>query len=449
MPFIVGKAGTGTGSYLTDENGNPVMLRCDTVWGLPSMAGAAGGAVTWQTDIDSYCAIRSGQGFNALYIAAPGTTNYTLSATNVNGNTWDGVAPYVGGDLGVLNNTYWQRVDYIMTAAANNGMTVLMNIAASYAMYNAGGPQNGKSGTMWANFGTALGQRYGAAPNLVWAIGDDYFDDQNTLLNGCVDAVKAAEAVTHLWTYENYPESTSREDMKTQSNKLAGGTRNADFSFAYSYNVGYLGIEDGWTESATPVIPVVRGDGYYEVAGGDRTFSRIHLWWCLSSGARGFIYGNENVWPWPTTALGSLAAYPFSNTDFNNICDAFTGLNNWHQLVPDTASAMLTAGRGTRAAELVSGGSGGQYTSGNTYVTGSVTADKTLAVIYIPSNATVTVNGAALNAGYGAKWMDPVTGATSAATIASTYNHPGANSAGGADWVLTLATPPYATWTVP
>ena len=448
MPFIVGKAGSGTGSYLTDENGQPVMLRCDTVWGLPIMAGAAGGAVTWQSDIDNYCATRSAQGFNALYIAAVGTTNYSLSQTNVNGNTWDGVAPFTGGDLGSLNDAYWQRVDYIMSSAAAQGMTVLMNIAASYTIYNAGGPQNGKSQAMWANFGTALGLRYGAAPNLVWAAGDDYFDDENTLLNACVDAVKASEATVHLWTYENFPESTSREDMHTPANKNAGGTRNADINFAYSYNVGYLGIEDGWTESVTP-IPVIRGDGYYEVAGGDRTFSRIHLWWCLSSGARGFIYGNENIWPWPVTALGLLASYPFSNTDFGNICNAFSGLQNWHKLVPDTSSLLVTAGRGTHAAEFVSGGSGGQYASGNVYVSASRTADKTLAVIYIPSNVTITVDAAQLATGYGAKWMDPLTGATSAATIASTYNNAAANSAGDHDWVLTLAVPPYATWAVP
>jgi len=54
-------------------------------------------------------------------------------------------------------------------------------------------------------------------------------------------------------------------------------------------------------------------------------------------------------------------------------------------------------------------------------------------------------------AGYGAKWMDPVTGATTTATVASTYNSTaqGNNSAGDPDWVLILASPPYATWTVP
>ena len=192
---------------------------------------------------------------------------------------------------------------------------------------------------------------------------------------------------------------------------------------------------------------MIHGDGIYDTDGpGPAPQPDLVV---SVAGARGFIYGNENIWPWPTTALASMTSFPFSNTDFGTICNAFTGLVNWHKLVPDTPSAMVTAGRGTHAAEFVSGGSGGQYTSGNTYVSASVTADKTLAVIYIPSNVTITVNGGAILAGYGAKWMDPVTGATTTATIASTYNHPGTNSQGGADWVLILAVPPYATWTVP
>jgi hypothetical protein len=47
--------------------------------------------------------------------------------------------------------------------------------------------------------------------------------------------------------------------------------------------------------------------------------------------------------------------------------------------------------------------------------------------------------------------MDPVTGATTTATVGSSYNSTaqGANSQGDPDWVLILASPPYATWTVP
>jgi hypothetical protein len=46
-----------------------------------------------------------------------------------------------------------------------------------------------------------------------------------------------------------------------------------------------------------------------------------------------------------------------------------------------------------------------------------------------------------MTAGYSATWADPVTCATTSATVASTYSHSGANSAGGADWVLVLRGP--------
>lgn len=444
MPFLTGVAGSGAGSYLTDENGQPYLLRCDTIWALPVMAGSAGGAVTWQSDIDNYTSIRSGQGFNALYIAAIGTTQYTQGATNVNGNTWDSVNPFVGGDPGVLNDTYWQRVDYIMSSAEAAGMTVCFNLIPSYCEGNAGGPLDGKVSTDYTDYGTALGLRYGAAPNLLWVLGDDYFDTKNTLYSAAVAAIKAT-GDTHLFTYENYPETSSRRDMYN-STVMVGGTANADINFVYSYNTGYIGVEDAWTESSP--IPVIHGDGIYDT---DATpdLHRNLIWWYLSSGARGVIYGREAIWPWPTTALAALTTSAIDSTIFGHACQALAGLTNWHLLVPDTSSALVTAGRGTRATELVSGGGATSYSSGNSYVSASKTPAGDLAVIYIPSNATITVNGSLMNSGYGAKWMDPFTGATSTATIASTYNNAAANSGGAHDWVLVLAVPPYATWTAP
>jgi Protein of unknown function (DUF4038)/Putative collagen-binding domain of a collagenase len=444
MPFIVGKTGSGTGSYLTDENGQPIMMRGDTIWGLPIMAGAAGGEVTWQSDIDNYCAIRAGQGFNSFYIAAVGTENYTGGVSNINGTTWDGIPPFVGGDPGVLNDDYWVRVDYIMTSAEEHGLTVLFNLLASYAISNTGGPLNGKNATDFTNFGTALGNRYKTAPNLVWFIGDDYYDDEQSWYGAAVTAIKAT-GDTHMFTQENYSESTSRTDMHSHATLPTNGA-NVDFNFGYSYNVGYLAIEDGWLE-ASP-IPIIHGDGIYDTDAAPDLHRNL-LWWYVSSGARGVIYGREAIFPWGTTSLNALTTNFIDNTLFKAVMNAFTSLEGWHLLVPDTSSALVTAGRGTHAAEFVSGGGGGQYSSGNTYVSASRTPDGSLAIIYIPSNVTITVNGGLMNAGYAAKWMDPFTGDTSTATIASTYNNPATNSGGAHDWVLVLAVPPYATWSAP
>jgi hypothetical protein len=84
-------------------------------------------------------------------------------------------------------------------------------------------------------------------------------------------------------------------------------------------------------------------------------------------------------------------------------------------------------------------------------VAASKTPDGSLALIYMPLATTITIDQTKMLAGYGAKWMDPASGVLTAATVGSTYNSTaqGSNSVGAPDWALVLATPPYATWTVP
>jgi hypothetical protein len=441
--FISGKAGSGTASYLVDASNRPILLRGDTIWGLPVMAGAAGGAVTYQTDIDAYTSTRAAQGFNAMYIAAISTTNYTNSATNVNGNTWDGVAPFVGGNPGSLNDTYWQRVDYILASAQAQGITVLFNLLPTYADSNAGGPMNGKTNADFTNYGTALGNRYKSRANLVWFLGDDYFDNNNTAYGNAVAAIKAT-GDTHLFAYENYPESTSRKDM-FNSATLTGGTANADFNFVYSYNTGYQGVEDAWKE-ASP-IPVIHGDGIYDTDSVPNLHRNL-IWWYLTSGARGVIYGREAIWPWPTTALAALTTNSVDNTLLGTVFNLFASWTGWHLLVPDTNSALVTAGRGTHSSEFTSGGGGGQYASGNVYVSASKSADSSLAVAYLPTTATITVNTALLGAGFTANWVDPFNGTLTAAGAGPNFTAPGTNSGSQSDWVLLFQGPP-STSTLP
>ena len=436
--FLTAVAGTGTGSYLTDQAGQPYMLRGEQVWGIITMAGQNGGATTYQTDIDNYTSTRASQGFNVAFTAAPAASNHTSGAGAADGSTWDGVNPFTSP--GVLNSTYWARVDYLISSAAAQGMTVLLNVAPGYTFYNVGGAQHSWTTANWTTFGTNLGNRYKTAANLVWVYGDDYFDDQNTNLQACIDAVHAT-GDTHMITVENYPESTSRKDT-FNGTVLNLGTSNASFNWAYSYNTGYDAIEDGYEE--TSALAVVHGDGFYDT-GAIQPFMRNLVWWALSSGSRGFSYGREAIWPWATTSLAALTTNNTDNTDLKIFWNTFASFTGWHLLAPDTGSVLVTAGRGTHSSELTSGGGGGQYAGGNTYVSAGKTADGKLAVIYIPSNVTVTVDGSQMAAGYTATWVDPASGAASPATIASTYSHAGTNSAGAADWLLVLQVPNVAT----
>jgi hypothetical protein len=63
VAFLTSVAGTGTAQYFADENGFPYLLRWDSIWGLIVAAGNSGGATTWQSDMDNYCAARAGQGW--------------------------------------------------------------------------------------------------------------------------------------------------------------------------------------------------------------------------------------------------------------------------------------------------------------------------------------------------------------------------------------------------
>jgi Putative collagen-binding domain of a collagenase len=76
-------------------------------------------------------------------------------------------------------------------------------------------------------------------------------------------------------------------------------------------------------------------------------------------------------------------------------------------------------------------------------VAASITPDGSLAVLYPPAHTTVTIDQAQLHAGYSATWVDPATGANSAAATGSAYSSTtqGSNSQGDPDWVLVLQAP--------
>jgi len=463
VPFLTSVAGTGTGKYFADENGLPYLLRWDTAWAIPGNAGQSGGATTWQSDIDTYTANRAAQGFNG-FLATP--TGSAETGNNANGTTWDGVAPFTSP--GVLNNTFWLRVDYLLASAAAQGITVVLNALFTYAMNGAAGCIHGWTNTQYQNYGAALGARYGGTPNVVWEVGDDY---GSTFLAGQIYDAQYDAFLTglrggggnQLISIECASEGTSRySDDGTLS--FTWGQANAQWDWCYAYGVPYNSIEKAYGEAAAHSVPslcVCRMDGWYDAEGTALTeatalFGRKNIWWSLSSGSRGYMYGNNDIYTWPANIIANGTT---SNTPgaqyvqplaMKAMFDTFAGFRSWHQLIPDTASALVTAGRGTKATDTVNSlNAFQQYTGGNTYVTASKTADSTMAVIYIPSNVTITVNGGLMAPGYSAKWVDPANGAITTATIASTYNNPAANSAGDHDWVLTLSVPPYATWAVP
>ena len=131
--------------------------------------------------------------------------------------------------------------------------------------------------------------------------------------------------------------------------------------------------------------------------------------------------------------------WPFKN-NMGNIVTAWTSWAGWHTLVPDLASAFVTAGRGTHSTFTTS-----QYgqTFTNNWVTASITPNGKLAVCYLPNATTITCATGSLGTGWSAHWIDPVSCASSSAGAGPTFNSTakGSNSQGDPDWVLLFQAP--------
>jgi hypothetical protein len=451
--FIVGASSDGR--YFVDQSGQPRLLVGEDSWCILANGGAWN-SDNYQATFDSYFAQRAAQGYTACEVVWCSFPAVSPGLVNTDGRDWDGVWPFAGNmdPTTAANATFWARRDYFIASAARNGITVILNTTTTM-LGNAGTAQTTWSTAQWQAFGTFLGSRYKNTPNLMWIVGDDYFGDQDAELGAWLTSLRAT-GDTHLASIQLYQEGTSRQDLSSLTKDPLAWCVHAQYEWVYTYNVTYDGIERAQTyvptgsDDVQHVVPPVWGDGHYlnsGVSGGqtDERLERQMVWWALSSGAAGISTGDEAVWTWPSTAAAALTGHVFY-TWLPNIVRTFSGLTAWHELAPDTSSALVTAGRGTHAAALTSGGGGGSYGANtDNYVTASRSPDtgsgSSLAVIYCGLAMNITIDETKMRSGYSVTWADPVSGATFAGTPGSTYNSTtarGNNSAGDPDWVLIL-----------
>jgi Protein of unknown function (DUF4038) len=458
-PYIAGISANGR--YWIDDSGNPRLFACENVWNLPGAAGQWNSG-DYQSTYDSYLNQRAGQGYTATHVSFCSVDDPGNTFNYVDGRDWDGVYPFAStlNPSTGFNEPFWVRRDYMINSARAQGMTIVMNITT---------PGAGKAGTVnenwtnqnWTDFGTSLGNRYKTGfPNLLWIVGDDYYGNLDAQFTLMMNAVKAT-GDTHLWTIMNMQETTSRYGFNPDHTPdICSFDVNAQYDWVYTYNPSYNGVtyaqqyEPSGTDVVQGPIPVMWCDGFYlnsSVGPGqtDQKLERQNLWWALSSGACGFSTGDNNVYVWGSDSAGFMAGTFYASV-IPAITSAFSNLPNWQNLISDWNSALVTSGRGTRAADVATG-SNGYINNTDNWVTASRTPDGTLAVIYCAQAFNITINQALLTPGYGAYRIDPLTGTKTQITAGASYNSSawGNNSAGDPDWVLALAAPPYATWTVP
>jgi hypothetical protein len=415
--------------YLVDQNNRPFMIVGDSPHSLIGRMS--------KPDAEFYMANRARYGINTLWVELLCNDK---TACNADGTTFDGIPPFnVAGDISTPNSAYFRRVDDLLNIAAEHGITILLDAietAGWLATFKANGVEKATA------FGKYLGNRYKNVPNIIWMYGNDF----QTWADPVDDAVVLALArgikgvdPNHISTTElNYLTSGSLDDARWDPLIELDGV--------YTYYPTYAQVLKEYNRSN--FRPVFMEEANYEFEhnyntdGGSPTNLRRQEYWTMLSGATGQLYGSAYTWRLPNgwltrwrSKLDSVGVVQLSYMK-----DLFA-LRKWYDLIPDQKHTLVTDGFGAPATL----GTGSVTT--DTYATAARTADGTLAIVYMPTIRTITIDMSQLAGPTSARWYDPTTARyinVSESPIMnsrpSQFTPPGKNDDGDGDWVLVLET---------
>ena len=410
------------GRYFLDQYGRPLLLKGDSPWSLMSRLSPQQ-ARLWFAD-------RQRQGFNAAIVSLIGAV--ANGAPSDDGTTFDGLLPFVDGDVLRWQEPYWQRVTASLRLAADHGITVLLYPIDGWTIDRSFVP---RSIEQCRRYGGMVAQRFRDLPNIVWMSGGDYYitarrPNRGTDADHCIDAMVRGIRETG----DGRPFSIQLKAEKSISTQYPYWARRADWNFVYTYYPTYKGVLDAYRRR--PAIPAVLGEANYQGENNqhetppttDETLRRQVLW-SLTSGAAGEFLGTDD---WDLHEGWEQRLSSPALTQIARLRKLFSTLR-WWELVPDTGSELVTGGRGT---ELTTDEP--MDVLENDYVTAARTPDGRLAVVYLPTRRTISVDRSSMAAGTRAVWVDPASGARRPVPMSASFTPPGRNAADDDDWLLVL-----------
>lgn len=429
------------GRYFTDQAGVPLLIHGDSPWALFQDLNAA--------DLDFYLANRAALGTNALILSLIGSVNN--GGPDNTGGTFDNVDPFnPTNDPDAFNEPYWTRMDQYISRCADYGMTLFLYAMDGWNTDQAGGVFNEFGDTTEAtNYGAFIGARYKNYPNIVWMFGGDYSANTGSatptatddMFQACLNGIRSAGANQLMGIQMIYQRHLTSDYPYWE--------RRADFNFVYTYYATYEAVEEGYAKSwntslgkpATRPSMFMEGeyDGSPQNDGGPVLTVRKQAGWSLTSGSPGCFTGQEGVWDFSSANWKTVELQSAHSKGFSHICNAMRR-TRWWELVPDTTSQLVTAGRGTKQVFDGNQESTTSWCSTNSYVTAAYNPAGTSAAIYIPNAAsTITVSWSVMQgSNQTATWIDPTNGAIIPATGGATSYSRSANASGAADWLLIL-----------
>ena len=418
-PFVTSVSPDGR--YFLDQYGKPLLLHGDSPWALLTRLSPQQ-ARLWFAD-------RQRQGFNATIVSLIGAT--ANGAPSDDGATVDGLLPFVDGDVLQWQEPYWARVTAYLQLAAEHGITVLLYPIDGWTIGHSFVP---RSMAECHRYGAKVAQRFRDLPNILWMSGGDYVSVSEDPARGsdvdhCIDAMM--RGIREAGDGRPFSMQFNPQLISTDNSYWA---RRVDWNFVYTYHPTYELVLDAYRRQ--PATPTVLGEANYEGENNqpetppttDETLRRQVLW-ALTSGAAGEFVGSHD-WDFHDGWEQRLSTHALSQ--ITRLRTLFSELP-WWQLVPDTTNELVIAGRGT---QLTSDAPKDVLESD--YVTAARSPDGRLAVIYLPTQHTITINPAVLAPGTQAAWIDPTSGTRHPVPLSATLTTPGTNTDGDLDWLLIL-----------
>jgi hypothetical protein len=277
-------------------------------------------------------------------------------------------------------------------------------------------------------YGEYLGRRYRDFDNVLWVHAGDYDPPRKDLVRAIAEGIATFDPRA-LHTTHNAPETAPLEYWE--------GEPWFRVNNVYTYGPVHAAALEQYAQPER--MPFFLIESAYENEH-DATEERLRTqaYQAMLSGASGQVFGNNPIWHFdgpglysaPVTwqeALGSRGAQ--SMTHLHDLLATVP----WWQLEPDSDHRLLTDGLGPEEERAVA----------------ARTADRSLAIVYLPTSREVTVDLAQL-AGpeIAVRWYDPADGSF-AEVDGSPFPSSGrrqfrpepANGAGFSDWVLVLESP--------
>lgn len=410
----------GSGRYFLDQFGDPILVKGDSPWSAMVDLSSS----QWST----WCISRKNYGFNAAIISLIGTV--TNGGPSDSGATYDGILPFISGDITNPNPTYWARIDQFIQTAHDNGITLFLYIVDGWTILGGCPLDVGNTPTGdFQSFGAWVANRYASMPNIVWMFGGDYDGDSiaDPKMNACLTGIRS--------TGDTRIASCQMIYQRSWTTQYAFWASKVNFQHVYSYSVQYDAVYAAYQSAA---IPALFMEGYYGGMndGSSSLTIRKQAAWAMTQGSPGHVYGTDD-WLFNSGWQTRLNSYHVA--DVAAVHAAVESLE-WWKLAP--SRTLITAGAGT----LVNASGVGQAEnpskdpSNSDYATAGLAADGSLALIYMPNAArTITINTALIGPNATARWIDPSSGASVSTTFGATYSRSTANAHSGADWLLVIA----------